>query len=548
MITDTWPCRVFLAISIALSAELAVAQTALVAEKPAEVASQEIPTASPEAVGMSSAKLAVVDETIQGYVDSGELIGGIVLIARKGKICFFEDYGLANREKGQAMRKDSILRIYSMTKAITTASALMLHDEGKLDVNAPVSKYIPELGQMKVMNGDEITTATKQMTVADLMRHTSGLTYGWDGGKLGAIHQKHDPINKALKLSEMTGRLQNIPLRFEPSSGWVYGISTDVLGRVVEVVSGQTLDAFMQSRLFGPLDMKDTGFHLPKEKQSRFAACYELKKDATEFTLAEDENEKYATEPMFKSGGGGLVSTARDYMRFLMMIERGGKLDGRRYLKRETVKLMTTNQTPKEAGWVRFGDEIREGVGFGFGFCVRDKMSDWDPGGRVGEYGWGGAASTHYWISPKDELIVVTMEQMKPYRWLTEFGVKKQIYDAIIDSPANDNAQLDQATSYHLVSVKDQPDGSSTALVTFFRYERKTRVQRYTVNVPVKKTRTVNGKEQQYTVMVPEQRSREVEYAVNVPLKLRSVPIAKGKTAKEVLDRIVGADEGDSGS
>lgn len=407
-------------------------ETAVLTAKPAETAPQEIPTASPESVGMSSARLAVVDKTMQGYVDSGEMIGGIVLIARKGKICFFEDYGLADRQKRHAMRKDSILRIYSMTKAITTASALMLHDDGKLDVNAPVSKYIPELGQMQVITGDEIASAKRQMTVADLMRHTSGLTYGWDGGKLSEIFKKHDPTNKALKLSEMPGRLQHVPLRFEPSSGWVYGISTDVLGRVVEVVSGQTLDAFMSNRLFGPLDMKDTGFHVPEEKQSRFAACYELKEGESACTLKEDENEKYASEPMFKSGGGGLVSTARDYMRFLMMIERGGELDGRRYLKRDTVKLMTTNQTPKEAGWVRFGDEIREGVGFGFGFCVRDKMSDWDPGGRVGEYGWGGAASTHYWISPKDELIVITMEQMRPYRWLTEFGVKKQIYDAIV--------------------------------------------------------------------------------------------------------------------
>lgn len=421
---------------MAVTSNPAVAQnTAVLSAKPADATAKELPTASPEEVGMSSAKLAAVDQTMQGYVDDGEMVGGIVMIARKGKICFFEDYGLADREKSQAMRKDSILRFYSMTKAITTTSALMLHDDGKLDINAPVSKYLPELSEMQVLTKEEVVPAKKQMTVADLMRHTSGLTYDWSANS--KWFKEHDPTNRKITLADMPERLKQVPLVFEPSSAWEYGISTDVLGRVVEVVSGQTLDKFMRSRLFGPLDMKDTGFHVPEEKQSRFAGCYKLKDGELSAAVSEkddeDEYRKYASPPTFLSGGGGLVSTARDYMRFLMMIERGGTLEGRRYLRPETIKLMTTNQTPKEAGWVRFGEEVREGVGFGFGFCVREKMSDWDPGGRVGEYGWGGAASTHYWVSPKDELIVITLEQVRPYRWLTEFGVKKQIYDAIVE-------------------------------------------------------------------------------------------------------------------
>ena len=391
--------------------------------------SKEIPTAAPEDVGMSSTKLNQVNEIMQGYVDDGKMVGGIAIVARKGKICFFESYGLADQENDRPMEKDSILRIYSMTKSITTAAALMLCEQGKLHVDDPVCKYIPELAFAQIVTDDGNRPAQNEMTIADLMRHTSGLTYG--GSKNEAhnlLHKKHDPTNRNITLSEMPARLKEVKLAFEPSTAWEYGISTDVLGRVIEVASGKSLDEFLKERLFVPLDMRDTGFHVPLEKLSRFAACYEPQDDG--FKLMKEENENYLQPPAFKSGGGGLVSTARDYMRFLMMIQQGGQLSGRRYLKPETVAIMTTNQTPVEAGWVQFG-EVREGVGFGFGFNVRDKMSAWDPDGRVGEYGWGGAASTHYWVSPKDDLIVITLEQIRPYRWLTEFGLKKVIYDAI---------------------------------------------------------------------------------------------------------------------
>jgi len=399
-------------------------QTAL-----AQSTSKEIPTAAPEEVGMSSTKLNLVNEIMQGYVENRKMVGGIVIVASKGKVCFFESYGLADQENDRPMKKDSILRFYSMTKSIITAAALMLHDEGKLNVNDPVSKYIPELADAQIVTNDGMKPAQNIMTIADLMRHTSGLTYG--GSKNVAhnlLHKKYEPTNHNITLSEMPARLKKIQLAFEPSTGWEYGISIDVLGRVIEVASGKSLEEFFNQRLLSPLDMRDTGFHVPAEKLARFAACYEPKDGG--FKLKEQENEKFLKSPVFKSGGGGLVSTARDYMRFLMMIQQGGELEGRRYLKPETVKLMTTNRTPLEAGWVHFG-EVREGVGFGFGFNVRDKMSEWDPGGRVGEYGWGGAASTHFWVSPKDDLIVITLEQIRPYRWLTEFGLKKVIYDAI---------------------------------------------------------------------------------------------------------------------
>lgn len=413
------PCCLLL-----LTAQLAIAKT----NEPVV----EIPTVAPEAVGMSSAKLEAVDRVMQGYVDDGEMVGGIAMIARRGKICFFEDYGMADRESGKAMNKDSILRFYSMTKAITTAAALMLHDEGKLDVNDPVSKYLPELSEAQVATDEGLQRAKNEMSVADLMRHTSGLTYGGSANREhNRLFKEHDPNKRDITLAEMAKRLKHVPLAFEPATRWEYGISTDVLGRVVEAAAGQPLDEFLSQRLFEPLGMRDTGFHVPEEKRGRFAACYAPKEGG--FEAMPEEHEKFLSPPVFKSGGGGLVSTARDYMRFLLMIERGGELNGQRYLEPGTVALMTNNQLPEEAGWVRFGAEQRDGVGFSYGFSVVEKPSKWDPAAVVGEYGWGGAASTHYWVSPKDELVVITLEQVRPYRKLTEEGLKQLIYDAILD-------------------------------------------------------------------------------------------------------------------
>jgi len=393
----------------------------------------ELPVATPESVGMSSAKLAEVDSVMERYITKQKLVGGTVMIARNGKIVHFKSYGHADREAKKPMRNDSILRFYSMTKAVTSAAILMLAEEGEIDLEAPVSKYLPKLASMKVATEDGLVETKREVTIADLLRHSSGLGYGYE---------KDDPVDDATRelipldpdkpLSAVTTTVAKMPLAFQPGEGWRYGISIDVLGRVVEVVSGEKLDAYFAKHIFEPLDMKDTGFYVPKEKLDRLAVCYE--RTSRELTVKDDEKEMKYTKPVkLLLGGGGLVSTARDYMRFLQMIQNGGELNGVRLLKTSSVDLMRTNQLPKEAGWVRFGTQVREGVGFGFGFSVRDKMSKWDPQGRVGEYGWGGAASTHYWVSPKDELIVIVLEQTKPYTFLTEFGLKGIIYDAIED-------------------------------------------------------------------------------------------------------------------
>lgn len=397
-----------------------------------QASATEIPSAKADDVGMSADNLAEVDKAMIKLVEEKKLAGGIVAIARKGKMVHFKSYGQMDLKAKKPMRNDTIVRIYSMSKAITSAAALTLFDDGKLELNAPVSKYLPELKGLKVYHKDGNVEPSREATVRDLMRHTAGMTYGFFGDSpVDKQYVQANVLDRDSDLTAMTKKLGDLPLLYEPGKDWVYSVSVDVLGRVVEVVSGKSLDEFFQRRIFDPLDMKDTSFFVPKDKLDRFAANYNSDGKGNLTLRDAPAASRYLKNPKLYSGGGGLVSTARDYMRFLMMIQSGGQLHGKRVLSKEAVYLMTHNQLPKAVEWIKFGDQVREGVGFGLGFSVRVKMSPWDPQGRVGEYGWGGAASTHYWVSPKDDLIVVTLEQIMPYSFLTEFAVKGLIYDAI---------------------------------------------------------------------------------------------------------------------
>jgi CubicO group peptidase (beta-lactamase class C family) len=392
-----------------------------------------LPMAKPEAVGLDPKKLEVVDKKMEALIEDNRLTGGTVVIARNGKVAHFETYGLRNREEELLVEKDTIFRIYSMTKAITSMAALMLWEEEKLNLDDPLSKFFPPLKKMKVWKDGKLIDTEREATVADLLRHTSGLSYGWMSDKpIRDALRSAGVLDRNKKLVPMMNGMGEVPLQFQPGSDWVYGCSTDVLGGVVEVASGMPFDKFLEKRIFKPMKMKDTGFYVPADKVDRFATNYNYRKG--KLTMIDDpKTSSYLENPAFKSGGGGLCSTATDYMRFLLMIENGGKFEGKKYLSKKSVKLMTTNQIPEGGGWVTFGEQVREGVGFGHGFSVRVKMSKWDPNGRVGEYGWGGAASTHYWISPKDNLIVLTLEQVMPYSFNTEWALKGLIYDALVD-------------------------------------------------------------------------------------------------------------------
>ncbi len=382
--------------------------------------------APPPAISVE--KLHKVDGILNDMVAKKQLAGAIVQVAKDGQVVFTGVYGKMDLEQDKPMKEDAIFRIYSMTKGITSAGALILVEEGKLKLDAPISDVIPELKDVKVATADGLRAPSRPPTLKDLLLHDAGYMYG-DGHQTKTAYKDHKPM-EAASLDEMAKRLTEVPLAFDPGSDWNYGINIDVVGLAVQRASGKPLDQFLEERILKPLDMHDTGFMVPAEKVGRFAANYNRGKDGLK-VIDEPAKSRYLKPPGLVSGGGGMVGTIRDYMRFLLMIDGGGQLNGVRILKPESVTLMTTNQLPKEAFPIYFGNQKRFGVGFGLGFCVRTADTEWDKTARVGEYGWGGAASTHYWASPKDHLVVVTMEQTMPYAFDVEFAVKGPIYDAI---------------------------------------------------------------------------------------------------------------------
>ena len=395
-------------------------------------AARELPSVVPESAGMSSRKLEKVDVAVEDLVRQKRLAGATVMVARHGQVVYFKAFGKMNLESEKPMPLDCIFRIHSMTKAITTAAALTLYDDGEIELDKPVSNYLPEFKGLKVWTDAGNVAPSREPTIRDLMRHTAGLTYGFFGDTaVDKLYREAELLDRNHDLKEMCEKLARLPLLYDPGTKWEYSFASDVLGRVIEVVSGMTFDAFLEDRLFLPLGMKDTAFYVPSDKVNRFAASYQSDGKGT---LTPSENQPasaYLIKPRFLSGGGGLVSTSRDYMRFLQMIAHGGRLEGARILKPETVALMTHNQLPDALIPIGFGAEKRRGVAFGLGFAVRIESTDWDPMSHVGEYGWDGLASLHYWSSPKDDLVVVTMEQTLPFSFLLETAVKGIIYDAI---------------------------------------------------------------------------------------------------------------------
>ncbi|MDG1896320.1 MAG: serine hydrolase [Fuerstiella sp.] len=386
----------------------------------------------PEAAGMSAAKLGRVDHIMQRLVEDRQLPGAVVLVARHGHIAHLKSYGYRNIENETPMTYDTIFRIYSMTKSLTSAIVLMMAEDEKLKLDAPVHRYLPEFADIRVHTADGGRSPKRPPTIRDLLRHTSGLTYGLFGdSEVDRRYRRAKVLSPADDLPAFSAKVSDLPLEFDPGTQWKYSVASDVLGRVIEVCSGESFEKVLQSRLLTPLGMVDTEFHVPDEKSERFATVYSPDESGELQPVDLPRTSAFRKAPKFLSGGGGLVSTIQDYFQFLLMISREGRYDGGRLLSSESVRLMTTSQLPPEVKSIAFGDNVRHGVGFGLGFSVRQEMSAWDPGGRIGEYGWGGAASTHYWLSPKDDLIVITMEQVQPYSFLTEWAIKKAVYDAI---------------------------------------------------------------------------------------------------------------------
>lgn len=383
----------------------------------------------PIKVGVSDKKISKISPVVNNLIKEKKLAGASVMVARAGKVCFHEVYGYMDIENNKLMKKDTLFRIYSMTKAITTSAVMQLVESGLIKVNDPIGKYIPEMSRLKVY--EDTDREKVNMTIAQLMTHTSGLVYRYHG-EYGKLIEKAGALNKKNDLKEMAKKMGETPLLFKPGTDWAYGTSTDVLGFLIEKVSGKKLDHYLRKHFFVPLGMKDTSFYVPKEKVERFAVNYHSDGKGNLSIKDNPIKSRYLEKPRLLSGGGGLVSTISDYMRFLMMIRNGGSFNGKEFLKQKTVDLMTQNQVSKDVGWIKFGKEVRDGIGFGYGFSVCEELSKFDPARKIGDYGWGGAASTHYWISPKDDLIVITMEQTMPYSFMLETALKPLISNSII--------------------------------------------------------------------------------------------------------------------
>jgi CubicO group peptidase (beta-lactamase class C family) len=396
----------------------------------------ELPTAKPEDVGLSSEKLQQARAAVGELIKNGEVAGVVTLVARHGKVVFFEAQGVRDVATGKPMEKDTICRFYSMTKPITTAAAMILWEEGRFHLDDPVAKYLPELKGVKVFTGGtvdspELADTRREMTIRDLMRHTAGLTYGFFGDSpVDKLYLKDKILERDASLQTMIERLGKLPLLHQPGTRFHYSVATDVLGRLVEVVSKKSLDEFFQERIFKPLDMKDTGFFVPEGSRDRLAASHGKNAAGKLFVSDDPAKSNFLKKPALLSGGGGLVSTARDYARFCQMLLNGGELDGHRLLKTETVRLMTSNQLPAEAMPLNLLGLRMEGVGFGLGFSVRVAASPTEP---AGEFGWGGAASTHFWISPKDDLFVIALQQFQPINPVL-LRLKPIVYEALVEA------------------------------------------------------------------------------------------------------------------
>ena len=390
-----------------------------------------LPFCKPEDVGLSSPALARLSAAFKERVTNGHVPGAVALVARHGKVAWFEAFGAQDPVSGKPMERDSIFRIYSMTKAIVSVGIMMLWEEGRLLLSDPIEKYLPAFASPRVaaIEGGVMHTvaANRSITVQDLLRHTSGLTYEFRGAT--PVHKAYiDARVSRLKQTneEHIATLGSLPLLHQPGSHWEYSRSTDVLGRLIEVVSRQTLGAFLAERICGPLGMTDAAFSVPEKQRGRLAEAFA--KDPETNTDVSLLDVKRAA--LFESGGGGMVSTAMDYARFCAMLLNNGRLDGTRLLGRKTIELMTADHL---GGGPSSPELLPPGHGFGLGFAVRIASGMAPFPGSVGNYYWSGAAGTSFWVDPAERLFAVLMIQAPVQREHYRLLFRDLVYAAIAD-------------------------------------------------------------------------------------------------------------------
>jgi CubicO group peptidase (beta-lactamase class C family) len=403
---------------------------------------QALPQVPPQQVGLSQERLNRIHTAMERDIAEGEMAGAIGLIARHGKVAYFETYGMADREANRPMSKDAIFRMYSMTKAVVGVAVMTLYEEGRFSLHDPISKFLPEFKNMKVAvektdpaTGKRVcytVPAEREITILDLMRHTSGLNYAGPRDENGELIYKKSGLGGDMQfpLSEFIRRLASAPLVHQPGTVWDYSYSIDVLARLVEVASGKSIDDYFAEHIFKPLHMVDTGYYVPEEKWSRLAALYVPEPGGTAKRSTSPAQESYKKKPVLLMGGSGLVSTASDYARFVQMLLNGGQLDGVRILSPKTVDLMSSNLL----GDLPSVNNVNGRVGYGFGltFAVNLGIDKTGAIGSKGEYNWGGAAGTAFWIDPKEDMIGVFMVQVMPQRTVKD-QFKQLAYQAIVD-------------------------------------------------------------------------------------------------------------------
>ena len=431
-----------------------------------------LPMAEPESVGMATEKLGAIKANLQPLIDEHKVPGFVTVVARNGKVVHAEAFGSMDVERQKPMRPDTIFRMASMTKPVTGAAVMILVQEGRIAVSDPLSKYIPEFAEMNVLVQDEegvssTAPADKAITIQHLLTHTSGLTLGvfpnavaelyaaaglgfsaeqWAAARgSGGVIEDDAAYRHSLTLEEFVRKAAELPLLVQPGTQWNYSIATDVLGRVVEVVSGQRYGDFLAERIFAPLGMKDAGFHVPMEKVTRFAASYAPR--AAGMVLADDPGKSsFLRVPGHDSGGGGLVGTASDYLRFAQMLLNGGELDGVRILSAESVQKMTSDQLGPEFGeaplasilqvyGVPPAEAIRAFQGIGFGYCgavVRDGAGN-TPFGTPGLYSWGGSWSTDFWIDRRQQIVGLVLTQITAGTYPIRTIMNDATYDALVE-------------------------------------------------------------------------------------------------------------------
>jgi len=402
--------------------------------------------------GLDAGRLERIAEHLErNYIGNGKIAGCQVSVARHGHLAYSRSFGQMDRERGKATADDTLYRIYSMTKPITSVALMSLYEKGYFQLNDPVSRYVPSWKDHRVWvegEGEAMKTeaAARPVSFRDVLSHTAGLTYG--GGLPGVgIQHPIDKVYRELKirssetpdtLPAFLDKLSKVPLRYQPGTAWMYSLATDVCGALVEVISGKPFDEYLRSEIFEPLGMKDTAFFVPPEKASRLAANYQRGPDKQLKLIDDPATSNYLKDPVFKSGGGGLVGTSADYLRFCEMLRRGGELDGQRVLGPRTIEIMHMNHLPggqdlTQVALGGFSETANEGVGFGLGFA--STMGQVQTGTLgAGDYYWGGAASTIFWVDPKEDLCVVFMTQLMPSGTFNFRGqLKSIIYSSIID-------------------------------------------------------------------------------------------------------------------